>query len=62
MLRGRNASLWANLNIRDAAGDALAHFGVRKPAEARLHVVPEVLNLAGRRNRAGDVGMRNDEL
>ena len=62
MLRGRTASLPVNLNIRNAAGDALAHLGVGKPAEACLHVVPWVLNLTGRRNRAGDRGMRNDEL
>ena len=62
MLRGRNAYLSVNSNIRDAAGDLLAHLGIGKPAEARSHVVPEVLNLARRWNRAGDRGMRDHEF
>ena len=51
-----------DLNIRDAAGDLLAHFAIGRPAEARSHVVPKVLDLSGRRNRAGDRGMRDYEF
>ena len=40
MLSGRNTELPPSSYIRDTAGDALAHLGIGKPAEARLHVIP----------------------
>ena len=62
MLGDRTAEVVENLNIRDGSGDALAHLGIGKPAEARSHVVPKVVDLARCRNRAGDRGMRNHEF
>jgi hypothetical protein len=46
----------------DVSGHSLTRLGFRQRADSRLHIVEQVVELAGCRYRAGHGGMRGDEL
>ena len=61
-VRPDNAHHGASRSRANLFGNTRSQFRIRKATAAGLHVIPQVLDFCGGRNRAGDRRMRDDKL